>query len=82
MTATRAAAELDYLTTLLDSMRAGTLTDEQMTALEELATAWDARNAAAEADRLTALAAERTRRNRTIDLAIVAATGSLQGVTP
>lgn len=80
ITATRAVAELDYLNTLLDSMRAGTLSDEQTAALDQLLAAHNERTAAAEAERLTALATDRTRRDRDIALQIALATGRAQGV--
>lgn len=76
----RQTADLDFLNSLLASMRAGSLTDEQASLIEQLVAEHDAQRAAAEAERLTALKAERSQRDRDIALAIALATQRGQGV--
>ena len=80
ITSTRQQREIDALITLMDSMQAGTLTDEQTRQLEALVAAYQTR---AEADQpITSLDEERARRNTDIQIAIALADaqGYLTGV--
>ena len=80
ITSTRQQREIDALSTLMDSMQAGTLTDEQTRQLDEFVAAYQQR---AEADReITSLDDERARRdtNIRIALALAESQGYLSGV--
>jgi HK97 family phage prohead protease len=68
----RKRQELDYLSTLIESMRAGTLTDEQAAQIEALWSEWPQHRAGA-GPAPTSLADERAKRDRDIQIALTLA---------
>lgn len=82
ITATREQLITDHLSTLIESIRAGTLTDGQTAQIEHLVTEWGTRSRAeAEATHFTP---DRAKRDRDIDIivATVKARGFAIGVNP
>jgi HK97 family phage prohead protease len=71
ITSTRQQRELDALSSLLDSIRANTLTDEQVAEIEQLVAAYQQRAEAGQP--LTSLDDERARRNNDLKLTIALA---------
>jgi HK97 family phage prohead protease len=70
LTNTRKRQELDYLSTLIESMRAGTLTDEQAAQIEALWSEWPQHRAGADASHSTP---DRAQRDREIQIALTLA---------
>jgi HK97 family phage prohead protease len=77
ITSTRQQREFDALTSLMDSIRANTLTAEQVAEIEQLVAAYQERAAADPP--ITALDDARARRNNDIRIALAKAQGYLSG---
>jgi HK97 family phage prohead protease len=80
ITSTRQQREFDALASLIESMRAGTLSDEQTAQIDSLVSEWNDHRAGAES--ITPLIDERAKRDRDIDIVIatIKAKGLVSGV--